>query len=108
MLLTAYSPTPAQGQPVAHQRCVAVQSSSLSSNAGRKVASVQASGREAGAEPPAHARAAVAASRKREAAHVEESAAILGDFLGLGRSGLTPAATVELDRQQVHVVMFRV
>ncbi|GLI60291.1 hypothetical protein VaNZ11_002404 [Volvox africanus] len=53
--------------------------------------------------PPAHARAAVAAAKRRARAQAdaEESADMLGRFLGLGPGGLAPAATVDLDRDQV-------
>ncbi|EFJ50489.1 iron hydrogenase assembly protein [Volvox carteri f. nagariensis] len=53
--------------------------------------------------PPAHARAAIAAAKRKAKAQAdaEESAAVLGRFLGLGPGGLAPAATVDLDRDQV-------
>ncbi|KAG2449994.1 hypothetical protein HYH02_000098 [Chlamydomonas schloesseri] len=53
--------------------------------------------------PPAHARAAVAAAnrRARAMASAEAAAETLGDFLGLGKGGLAPGATADLDKEQV-------
>ncbi len=53
--------------------------------------------------PPAHARAAVAAAnrRARAMASAEAAAETLGDFLGLGKGGLAPGATANMDKDQV-------
>ncbi|KXZ55371.1 hypothetical protein GPECTOR_3g5 [Gonium pectorale] len=53
--------------------------------------------------PPEHARVAVAAARKRAKAmaDAEESANVLGNFLGMPKGSLIPGDTLDLDLEQI-------